>query len=399
MLTKRATTIGFLLAFGAILFAITSLVTREFRAEQDLLGRQWFERGNAALSASQAAVAATDFRNALIYSRDNAQYRFQLAKALVDSGRTEEAATYFTGLWESDPGNAIVNLELARLATRRQDISEALRFYHAAIYGLWPNEPERQRSAAWLELIEFLLHRGATMQANAELLALAAEVPSDVSVRVRIADLFVKVGDESRALTEYQDTLKLDPKDSRATAGAGRAAFQLAEYDIARRYLHKAVAQSPTDASIANLADIADAIFELDPYRPQLTQQQRRSRTIRAFKQVGERLQQCAAAAVRALGQPVVNARKAPGSGGTGISASQTSSGSGSTTDLQTGYTQWKQLKLKVNERSLRRNPNLMDRAMDLVFQVERQQPSEGCGPSASGDVALALIARQHEAN
>ena len=160
-------TLLFLAALGAAMFAVTFLVTRAFRAEQEQLAQQWAERGDTALAASQPAVAVTAFRTALVYARDNEDLQFKLARALADSGKTEEAEAYFNNLWDGEPGDAVVNLELARLAVRKHDYADAVRFFHGAIYGVWPDEPERHRNQARLELIHFLLDRGATAQADA----------------------------------------------------------------------------------------------------------------------------------------------------------------------------------------------------------------------------------------
>ena len=382
MSTLRAKTIGLLLICSAILFAITSGVAHAFHAEQAALGQQWFQHGNTELSLAHASVAVTDFRNALAYAGDNGQYRFELAKALAGSGHLEEANAYFESLWEADPGDAPVNLELARLAARRQDVSAALRYYHAAIYGLWPDDPQRRRSASRLELIDFLLQRKATVPADAELMALAAEAPDTVGIHMQVADLFVKAEDNAHALTEYQSALRLRPGNAAASAGAGRAAFRLGQYDMARQYLRKAVEDFPADASLANLAGVADAIFELDPYRPRLAGQERRSRVIRAFSQAGSRLQHCAAATGHLWGNL----------------AAPASSVQSSAVNLEE-YAQWGQLKAKVNDRALQRDPNLMDRVMDLVFQIERPQAGENCGASTISDAALQLLALRHGAN
>ena len=114
----------FLIALAVGLFVITFFVTRAFRAEQERLAKRWSERGNAALSASQPAVAATAFRTALLYERGNTGYQFKLAQALADSGKTDEAEAYFKNLWDAEPGNAVTNLELARLAVRKQEYGD-----------------------------------------------------------------------------------------------------------------------------------------------------------------------------------------------------------------------------------------------------------------------------------
>jgi tetratricopeptide (TPR) repeat protein len=380
----------FLVALGAAMFVVTFFVTRAFRAEQGQLAQQWSERGDAALAASQPAVAATAFRTALLYARDNEDFQFKLAKALADSGKIEEAEAYFDNLWDSEPGEAVINLELARLAVRKQDYANAVRFFHGAIYGVWPDEPERHRNQARLELIHFLLDRGATAQADAELIALEAELPNTAAAHKNVADLLMEVQDYPRALDEYRRATALDPADAAALASAGRAAFQLAQYTLAREYLRKAMASGASDQAVTNLAGIVDAMFALDPYAPRLTNQERRNRVIRAFEQAGVRLQQCATTA----GQPLAAGQTATAKNSrtAGQAAAHIPpAGAPAAPMTEAKKEEWQQLRAHMNERALRRDPDLMDTAMNLVFRIERQSGPQ-CGPPAAADTALVLI-------
>ena len=49
-----------------------------------------------------------------------------------------------------------------------------------------------------------------------------------------------------------------------------------------------------------------------------------------------------------------------------------------------------------MTETGLRRDPELVDEAMDLVFRIERQT-STLCGMPTGDDLALLLIAKLHE--
>jgi tetratricopeptide (TPR) repeat protein len=385
-----------LVALAAGLFAVTVVVTRAFRAEQTQLARQWMDRGNAALAASQPAVAVTAYRTALLYAWNNKGYQFKLAQALADAGKTDEAAAYFKNLWESEPGNAVVNLELARLAVRKRDFNEAMRFFHAAIYGVWPDDPATHRRRARREFIHFLLDFGATAQANAELIALEAELPSTGSAHKSAADLFMRVQDYSRALDEYRRAINLNRNDATALANAGRAAFELAQYGLAQQYLHKAVAHGIDDPSVAKLSGLVDAILVLDPDEPRLTNPERRARVLRGFEQAKVRLQQC----VAATGHPLVTGAL-PGSNGrvagqSAASSSRLATPAAPMTETQKEFAEWQQLRPRISDLGLLRNPDLMDTAMDLIFRIERQAGPQ-CGPPATADTALLELARRHE--
>ena len=62
--------------------------------------------------------AVDNFRGALAYDRSNDQYQLNLARALRDTGRTDESRAYLLSLWERKPEDSTINLALARLAAR-----------------------------------------------------------------------------------------------------------------------------------------------------------------------------------------------------------------------------------------------------------------------------------------
>ena len=62
---------------------------RIYHAQQASLGNRWFTRGTADLKERHFERAVSDFRTALLYSRDNYDYQLNLAEALIGLKRTE----------------------------------------------------------------------------------------------------------------------------------------------------------------------------------------------------------------------------------------------------------------------------------------------------------------------
>jgi len=58
----------------------------------------------------------------------------------------------------------------------------------------------------------------------------------------------------------------------------------------------------------------------------------------------------------------------------------------------------WAKMSPRITEAGLRRNPDLVEAAMDLVFGIERES-SASCGSPSGKDAALLLIAKLHEGN
>src|ERR1700687_2052972 len=182
--------LALLAVFGVMFFLAVSGLSRAYHAQREALGNRWFNRGVADLQARRYDSAMTEFRSALLYSRDNYDYQLDLAEALIGLGQTNESYSYLINLWEREPENGLVNLELARIAAQKGDTEQALRYYHNAIYAIWPGDQEVQRRDARLELIKYLLGINANTQAQAELIALAVNLDDDPSMHARVGDLF-----------------------------------------------------------------------------------------------------------------------------------------------------------------------------------------------------------------
>src|SRR5437868_7084008 len=75
------------IVFFAFTFGINRLYTRRLHE----LSLYWSQRGQKALSEGNANEAITDLRTALLYSHDNPQYLFTLARALEAADRATEA--------------------------------------------------------------------------------------------------------------------------------------------------------------------------------------------------------------------------------------------------------------------------------------------------------------------
>jgi len=359
--------LALLATLAVAFFAGVSALSRVYHAQQAALGDRWFSRGVTDLKEQRFERAVSEFRTALLYSRDNYDYQLNLAQALIGLTRTSEAYAYLINLWEREPENGLVNLELARIAAQKRDTDQALRYYHNAIYATWPGDEEVQRHNARVELIEFLLSINAKAQAQSELIALAANLNGDPSQHAHAGDLFLRAQDYEHALAEYRLSLKSDHRNPAVLAGAGRAAFELGQYLLAQHYLQEAADADPNDAESAELLKTVTLVVQLDPFRRQISVEDRDRIVVEAFAAAGERLKSCDAA-------------NNPGATLENLSES------------------WSKMEGQITEQRLRRSPDLVEIAMDLVFSIERQSGTT-CGPPTRADTALRLIGKLHEGN
>jgi tetratricopeptide (TPR) repeat protein len=363
-LRRRPVTLALLTGLAVVFFLAVSALARIHDAQRESLAERWAGRGIASLNARQFAVAVEDFRIALLYSRDESAYQLNLAQALMGLNRIDEAHAYLVNLWEKEPDNGLVSLELARIAVNKGDTEQALRYYHNSIYGTWSGNEDAARRNVRGELIGYLMHINAHPQAEAELIDLEAAVGDNPEEQAQLGEMFAKVGDDRRALTAFRASLKLQRNDPVALAGAGAAAYRLGQYAEAERYLQEALNAHPSDPQTEDRLKMTEYVLHWDPFRPQLTLQQQSQIAAAAFIAAGERLKSC-----KSLDAPVQ--------------------------DLQQ---QWAKLKPQVTERNLSRNSELMKTAMNLVFSIEKETAST-CGTQTETDEALLLVASLHEEN
>jgi tetratricopeptide (TPR) repeat protein len=235
-----------------VLFVVTLLLFRSFTTHRAELAVRWAARGEAALKQGHPEQAVPALRSALIYAPDERSYQMMLAQALGDSGHAEEATNYFLNLWEAQPGDGVINLQLARLARRRAAKDEAIHYYRAAIFGNWEGEGVQRRREARLELANYLIDQGDLAMAQTELLIAASNAPPGAGLELLFGDELVRAADARDALLYYQKAISQDPRNPTAYEKAGRLAYQMGDYARARNWLERAVRESGGTAVEAN---------------------------------------------------------------------------------------------------------------------------------------------------
>jgi len=358
--------VGVLFAFAVVFFLAVTGLSHVYHAQQESLGKRWFTRGSTELTAGRFGNSVSDFRAALLYARDDYSYQLNLAEALIGLKRTGEAQAYLINLWERQPENGFVNLELARICAQKGETDKALRYYHNAIYATWPDDQEPERRQTRLELIDFLLKINARAQAQSELIGLAANLGNHPSEQVEVGNLFVRAKDYENAFNAFQMALKSDRHNVDAMAGAGLATFELGRYALGERYLKQAVAANPHDVESATRLKTTELVLRMDPFQRGLSDAQKNQIVVDAFAAAGQRLKSC---------------------------SMENASGEGAQPSLAET---WQRMKPRITASGLRRYPDLVETTMDLVFRIERETDAS-CGAPSETDTALLLVAKLHE--
>ena len=140
--------------------------------------------------------------------------------------RQDDAARQILlGLREANPEDAEINLRLARLHARGDDLAGAVRYYQNALSGVWTAAGSARREVR-IELIQYLLAHDQRGRALAELLVLTANLSDDAAAQTEAGQLYLKAGEPRRALDHFQRALERDPRHPEAVTGAGEAAFE-----------------------------------------------------------------------------------------------------------------------------------------------------------------------------
>lgn len=346
-------------------FWLTDTFVDRYHDRRQTLALEWSRRGEHDLD-KQPADAVADFETALSYRPDRTADRFRLATALIAAKRPAEARTHLVTLWTEEPGDGQFNLALARLAADDGKGDEAVRYYHAAIDGTWDSAARPARRDARRELARLLMANGQPMRAQAELIALIDDLPPDPQMLTDVGSQLVAAGAPTRAVELFQRALVLDPANGNAARLAGESAFRAGDYVAAHRFLLAASAREPLDGTAREMFEISDGVVALDASVPGIGAKGRADRVMRNVAIANARLARCEAASTSPNTQSQV-------------------------ADLKSRI----ERSSKMGSQVFERDADLADKAIALVFEVERL-PTAECGADSVGDRALAILAGQN---
>ncbi len=351
------------------LFTVTLFLFRSFASHRTELGKRWSARGAASLSQGKPELAVEALRTALSYAPGERSYELLLAQALAASGHTDEAFNYFSGLWDTEPGNGFINLQLARLAARRRDQAQAVNFYRASIYGTWEGDGSVRRRDVRLELAQYLIETRNVTAARAELLVAQGNADNDAVLDLKLGHLFVKAGDRADALEAYLKATEAAPKEPATFVAAGQLAFAMDQFPLAKRLLQEALrtgnspeARSTFDhASVSSLLARTDRLLDLVPSH-KLPAQQRVIRLLEMQDLARLRLDTC----TTRFNQP--------------------------NPQLQDLDRRWSLRKRTDTRTTLLRDPARQDDLLQLIYETELDL-DKTCGPATGDNAVVVLLA------
>jgi tetratricopeptide (TPR) repeat protein len=280
-----------LIALTVAGFFATRAAAGHVRAEAVKDAATWYTRGVDARAGGRTIEAADDFRHAVQLERANSPYALALAQALAADHRDLEAERILQPLRERYPEDPAINLELARLAARRQDERDAIRYYRSALEAPWtdPGGPQHVR----LELIRFLIDRHESDRAIAELMIARTAVTPTTEAHTELGSLFAEVSAWKEARQEFERALAIASTNESALQGAARAAYETGDYAAAVAWLSRT---QHLPADLARARDVARLVLAHDPLARHLGRAARRQRLVGDIEYVNDRIRTCPAA-------------------------------------------------------------------------------------------------------
>jgi tetratricopeptide (TPR) repeat protein len=403
-----------LFATTALLAVLTNYLYQSYASHQVELADRWLERGQQAMRDGKPQVAIDALSSALAYAPAQRAIEIQLAEALASAGRLQEASVYFNALLETQQGDGLINLQLARIAARQGNQSQAIEDYQRAIYGSWEGDGYVRRRSVRLELINYLVSKQLLDQARNELLVASGNAPDDdITLQLDIARTMEQAQDPSDALNLYKKILRHHASLREALEGAGRTAFQLGRYLEAKRYLSRALEGPGVDqeapATIAQSRDrLAEATRLLQLYpSSRVGLPERSNRILEDRKLAIARLAECTgdkAGAKDSAAAPQSPPGDTPRSNPLASLASRFSRHTTAPVQSQTATAppvdplqalaeRWQQLPAKISVTTLEKDPELTQTQIQLIYDTEIVTQAV-CGAPSGDDALLLRIAQ-----
>lgn len=282
-------------SFVVVLVLIAGLIGVLFVADSFLAGvaqrashaeaRDRFREGQRLMERGKPTEAIERFSDALSIERGTREYQLALADAALAAHRPVEAAAAASATLEHDATDGAANLALARSYLAQARATEAIAYFHRAVYGHWPEPAAERRRAVRFELVDLLAARGLREDLLAELLALEPQSAADTALRRRTGHLFLIAGSPARAVPIFREILARAPADADALGGLGAAEFGRGNYRSAEADLSRAVRLAPDDSTLVRTLEMVGQVRTLDPLERSLgaRDRERRSRDVLAM--------------------------------------------------------------------------------------------------------------------
>jgi tetratricopeptide (TPR) repeat protein len=292
---------SFLATFGLVLLAIAALwiadtfLAKIEEADSQAQAARLFQQGQALLRRGENAQAIEKIEDAIAIERANPGYLQALAEAQFAAGKDADAQSTLGELLAGDATDGAASLLMARIAAKQGRFTDAVSYFHRAIYGHWNAHSAESSQRARRELIDFLAMHNSKEQLLAELLPAQEYAQKDLPDQMRLGQLFLLAGSPNRADDVFRAILRNQPNSADAHKGLGEADFARGNYRAAQRDFKTALELSPGDQAARQRLAQCDELLLLDPTLRGIDSEERFRRSVRLVELTSEEVSQCAA--------------------------------------------------------------------------------------------------------
>jgi tetratricopeptide (TPR) repeat protein len=290
-----AKTLVIAVAAIAILLPIDRWLARIEASEVRAEAVRSYVNGKRLMTAGRTGEALEQFRSAMALEQDNTDYELAVGQTQLAAGKAAEAEATLRHLLEADPYSGAANLALARVFVRENKVSDAVFYYHRAIYGQWKENAAANQLQVRFELVDLLSHQSDSKEALlAELLPLQDEAPANIEIQKKLAAGFLAAGSSARAAAVYQGILRDNSEDEDAHRGLAEALFAGGNYRGAWEEFSTALRLNPEDEMARERFDLCMKILAIDPTLRGIGGEERYQRSRKLLESALDSLKQCA---------------------------------------------------------------------------------------------------------
>lgn len=275
-------------------FVVTGFASAAYHRKRADLGASYYARGHNFETRGDVEQALEEYRKALLFAPDAAQYRLSLATALLEADRLDEAQAHLEQLLQENPTSGPINLLLGRLAVQQHKLKEAVAFYQRGVYEYWPESELSQRRQARWELASLLSQTGDRSGFIGELMQLYTNLPlRDIQQKLRVGFLLLSNGATSEASRIFQDLSKVAPRDTDVQRGLGQVYFAYGDYVSARHAFQRALKLNANDHQSGQQLALTNDVIDMDAALPYITEAEQMRRNRNLLSRVIKNLEQC----------------------------------------------------------------------------------------------------------
>ena len=143
--------------------------------------------------------------------------------------------------------------------------------------------------------MNYLLQQHNLVRAQAELVALQADGPSDPADQLLLGNLLLQVKEPQRSIQAFDAVLQREPGNAQAWLGKAQASLVLGDYKEAEHAISVAVEHDPKLDEARQQLEVVREVLRLDPALRGLSLADRSQRAAEAFELAMKRISGCAA--------------------------------------------------------------------------------------------------------